>query len=109
MKTEKLFLKDGTVALNDLFVSVGGHEQTNVNFYQVVGLKGKKTVLLRQIAKMKCYEGDMHGCAKAVLDNFVSTKVLEKRVSSDLYVSINSYTVAKKESADATFEFSEYG
>lgn len=38
------------VRVGDIFCVSWGYEQTNVNFYQVVALKGKKTAVVREIA-----------------------------------------------------------
>lgn len=38
------------VRVGDIFYSSWGYEQTNVNFYEVVALKGKKTAVIREIA-----------------------------------------------------------
>lgn len=40
MKT--LTFNNGTVSVGDVFVSSWGYEQTNVNFYQVISVHGKK-------------------------------------------------------------------
>lgn len=39
------------VKVGDIFYTSWGYEQTNLDFYQVVGLVGKVTVKLRKIAK----------------------------------------------------------
>ncbi|WP_407226574.1 hypothetical protein [Enterobacter roggenkampii] len=39
----------GRISVNDVFYSCWGYEQTNINFYQVVQVRGKQTVLLREI------------------------------------------------------------
>lgn len=38
------------VKVGDIFVFSWGYEQTNVNYFQVVGLKGSKQVVIREIA-----------------------------------------------------------
>ncbi|EIE8009597.1 hypothetical protein LDW55_003780, partial [Escherichia coli] len=47
MKT--LTFNNGTVSVGDVFVSSWGYEQTNVNFYQVISVHGKKTVTVQEI------------------------------------------------------------
>ncbi|HCN5512602.1 TPA: hypothetical protein N6023_004603 [Escherichia coli] len=39
-----LTFKNDTVSVGDIFVSSWGYEQTNVTFYQVLSVHGKKTV-----------------------------------------------------------------
>lgn len=38
------------VKIGDIFVFSWGYEQTNINYFQVVGLKGTKQVIIREIA-----------------------------------------------------------
>lgn len=42
---------DANIKVGDVFVCSWGYEQTNINFYQVVSRKGKKTVTVREIAR----------------------------------------------------------
>jgi hypothetical protein len=44
-----LTFKNDTVSVGDVFVSSWGYEQTNVTFYQVLSVHGKKTVTVREI------------------------------------------------------------
>ena len=44
IKMKTLTFNNGTVSVGDVFVSSWGYEQTNVNFYQVISVHGKKTV-----------------------------------------------------------------
>ena len=39
------------VKIGDIFVYSWGYEQTNINYFQVVDLKGEKSVVIREIAK----------------------------------------------------------
>ena len=43
-----LTFKNDTVSVGDVFVSSWGYEQTNVTFYQVLSVHGKKTVTVRE-------------------------------------------------------------
>lgn len=71
------------VKVGDLFVSSWGYEQTNVDFYQVIAVKGK-TFTIREIAS-KTVEGSTypHGMADErmpVRDAFLEgSKPIEKR------------------------------
>ena len=54
------------VRVGDIFCASWGYEQTNVNFYEVVALKGKKTAVVREIAG-ECvggfsYQGTKRAC-----------------------------------------------
>ena len=69
--------------LGKVFYSSWGYDQTNVNFYQVVALKGRKTVILQEI---NCdYEalGDMSGKVKPILDSFKSEETYQRRLNFD--------------------------
>ncbi|EEW8141382.1 hypothetical protein FSF79_025435 [Escherichia coli] len=46
---ETLTFNNGTVSVGDVFVSSWGYEQTNVNFYQVISVHGKKTVTVQEV------------------------------------------------------------
>ncbi|AUP42648.1 hypothetical protein [Escherichia coli] len=48
-KVETLTFNNGTVSVGDVFVSSWGYEQTNVNFYQVISVHGKKTVTVQEV------------------------------------------------------------
>ena len=88
--------------VGDVFKSVWGYEQTNVDYYQVIGFKGKKTVLLREIKRTNfVFTGYEQGQCMPDVDNFASDEILEKRVNVEerygkieVSVKINSYATA---------------
>lgn len=86
------------LAVGDVFYTSWGYEQTNVNFFQVVGLVGARTVELREIAKREEPDsGYPHGMACMVVpaaDAFISDEVLRKRVSAHKTVKIDRGEVA---------------
>jgi len=91
-KTELLDVKVG-----DLFVSSWGYEQTNVDFYQCVEVKGK-TFTLAQIASRTVEDSMMsHGMACDVMparDNFLDQErypLIKKRSFN-----LNSYSYLRK-------------
>ncbi|MCV5331283.1 hypothetical protein OFC87_24075, partial [Escherichia coli] len=53
-----LTFKNDTVSVGDIFVSSWGYEQTNVTFYQVLSVHGKKTVTVREIRANSEYGND---------------------------------------------------
>ena len=74
------------VHVGDIFFDVWGYDQTNVDFYQVVSLKGRHTAVIRKIAGTREYEGDMYGHTSPRRDVFTSdelhtvrTKTAERR------------------------------
>lgn len=50
---------NGEVSVGDVFASSWGYEQTNVSFYQVVSVHGKKTVMVREIRGVANFTYDM--------------------------------------------------
>jgi len=67
--------------LGKVFYSSWGYDQTNVNFYQVVALKGKKTVILQELNSEYRPTGDMSGKVKPIVDSFKSEKTYQKRLN----------------------------
>ncbi|WP_407233719.1 hypothetical protein [Escherichia coli] len=53
-----LTFKNDTVSVGDIFVSSWGYEQTNVTFYRVLSVHGKKTVTVREIRANSEYGND---------------------------------------------------
>lgn len=53
-----------TLKKGAIFYSSWGYDQTNVDFYEVVGFKGKTLVLLRELEQIKEPTGDMYGKTK---------------------------------------------
>ncbi|MEC9434635.1 MAG: hypothetical protein VYD87_17150 [Pseudomonadota bacterium] len=86
------------LAVGDVFYTSWGYEQTNVNFYQVVGLAGARTVELREIGKREepgsAYAHGMACMVVPAADAFVSDEVLRKRVSPHMTVKVDSCETA---------------
>src|SRR5690606_23434396 len=55
-----------SLKVGDILCSCWGYEQTNVDFYQVVELKGKSTVVLQELAQKREYHNDMQGTCIAL-------------------------------------------
>ncbi len=65
-----LTFKNDTVSVGDIFVSSWGYEQTNVTFYRVLSVHGKKTVTVREIRANSEYTDSMVGFKTPVLNDF---------------------------------------
>lgn len=76
------------IAIGDIFTCSWGYEVTYIDYYQVVGFKGKKTVLLREIANNITEDGYNHGKCTPAIDNFVGDEVLEKKV--DCFINLDN-------------------
>lgn len=111
---QTLTINNITIKLDDIFVSSWGYEQTNVNFYQVLGFKGSKTVLLREINKIKTPSKELKftGTVKPIKNNFKPYKILTKQVKAygkdEVAVNIDSCQTAFLLPENETMEYSEY-
>lgn len=110
----KLILRCGSVAVGDIFAASYGYEQTNVSFYQVVALKGKKTVIVKRIkGKFTASHSSMSGEKKPVVDDFFKNEPAVVLRVSDRYhdvpvIKIDSYTTAFLTHKDEVHEYSSW-
>lgn len=102
-----------SIKVGDILVSSWGWEQTNVDFYQVVELKGD-FVKFREIESNKVYDGDMNGRAFPKLGEFCGEVVRRKiqKYCGDATVKISSYAYATVKPIDTVMaegvRFTEY-
>lgn len=75
-KREKELAMPRGVEVGDIFYTSWGYEQTNLDFYQVVGLVGKVTVKLRKIAKDTTEQFRDAGYAVALPGEFVKDEII---------------------------------
>lgn len=71
------------VQVGDLYYDSWGYEQTNIDFYQITGIKGK-TFEITPIAKKYCNEAPSGGMSDNVLpirDKFIGKPVLKRSLS----------------------------
>lgn len=68
--------------MGDIFTCSWGYEVTYIDYYQVVGFKGKSTVLLREIAPQLISDNYNRGTCKPAINSFVSDEILQKRVNA---------------------------
>lgn len=62
------------VHVGDILYSSWGYEQTNISFYQVVGLRGKHTLILRELAAESGEDSHMTGLKRPRRDVFRNDK-----------------------------------
>jgi len=80
-----------TMKIGDIMYSSWGYDQTNVDFYQVVGTT-KNTVKLRKICgKMVEHTQSMAGYTEPVKDSFVSEDIISKRINCRNYGSLSDF------------------
>lgn len=73
------------VHVGDIFYDSWGYEQTNVNFYQVVALRGAHTAVVREIGALERETANMSGDAYPVRDCFVSEREYTVRTKKNPY------------------------
>lgn len=107
---DKLTFRNGSVSVGDIFASAWGYEQTNVNFYQVILLHGKKTVTVRKIRGDYKYNAAMSGEVKPVINNFISEPLKRqvKDYSECPLISIDTVEDAYKSDENESLYFSRY-
>lgn len=95
--------------IGDILDSNWGYEQTNVDFYEVVGLT-PKGVKIRQIESQRSYTGSMYGeCVpvKGMYRGDVKTKQVKATSNGGIYLKLTSYSSAWKWNGKPNF-FSEW-
>ena len=103
-KTEETQNAEG-VHLGDIFYTCWGYEQTNIDFYQVVQLKGKHTIVLRQNEVKRGCAHTYNGLTRPIRDVFktgrrgepytVRTKFIDyhKNGNNELYVCVEGHSL----------------
>ena len=86
---------DRGLELGDVLCASWGWEQTNVDFYEVTGLVGKRTIEYRPIAQTKRSTGFMCGQCRPNPGSYVGTGTYRARASEGA-IRINSFTYARK-------------
>lgn len=71
------------VKVGDMFCDIWGYEQTNVDFYQVVDLKGSTTVVLKPVKKNARMIGDMSYMVSPIKDDFLEGKYKTRLMTND--------------------------
>ena len=92
------------VKVGDIFHYSWGYEQTNANYFQVVALKGQKSVVIREISYKKTETTGFDSykvvpCKNAFLekshfikDNMIgATKMVKGLKSGTIYINIESF------------------
>ncbi len=83
-------LQDTTLKVNDILEGTWGYEQTNVTFYQVLKVVGKRMVEIQEIGASLDWNGGPSAYSTPVPNSFKG-KPERKMVSNGHYISINSY------------------
>lgn len=78
------------IEVGHIFATAWGYDQTNVNFYQVVELKGKRTAILRELNQINNATLDMQGTCTPALDSFLDNDTYTRRISGDKTIKLSS-------------------
>ncbi len=110
MTVSKLVFRNGSVSVNDVLASSWGYEQTNVSFYQVISLHGKKTVTVRKISSEVCRDGAMSGYKKPILNDFIGEPLRRqvKEYDSVPLIKIEDFESARLTTLDKEHFFSSW-
>lgn len=105
-----LIFKNDTVSIGDVFASSWGYEQTNVSFYQVLSVHGKKTVIVREISANSEFTDSMGGFKIPVLNDFIGEPLKRqiKDFGDKLAIQIEVFETAYKTLPKEKHRFSSY-
>jgi hypothetical protein len=81
--------------VGDILYSSWGYDQTNVNFYKVMDVRGKSTVIIQEVALKILKPGRGVDKVVPVPDRIIGDK-LRKRVNPQGRVKIHSFEYAQK-------------
>lgn len=81
--------KPHTLAVGDILYTSWGYEQTNVEFYQVIELKGKTVVVVREIKREIIESSYMAGNVIPVPNAFIGDAI-ERRANPNNYLRISA-------------------
>ena len=79
--------------IDDVLMASWGYEQTNIDYYQVVATRGKRTVTLRKIARQSQVDGFEQGQCVPAVGRFIG-EAFERRANSRGSVAIDSVATA---------------
>ena len=89
------------IHVGDIFYTCWGYDQTNYDFYQVVALKGKHTLVLRENKCVSAMCGDYNGYIRPIRDSFrgeraytVRTQMREYYGKQELFLHINEHSAS---------------
>jgi hypothetical protein len=79
LKVSMAYKPPGKVQVGAILSSSWGYDQTNVDFFEVTGMtKSGRTVTIRELAKIKTYDGDMTGKVRAIPGKYVGAPMTRR-------------------------------
>ena len=94
-KFKELFESNENVQVGDIFYSDWGYDQSNIDFYQVTGKRGKSTVEIRQIGSKSVGQKGGYDKLVPVPNQFIGP-VLKKRIDKSGWIKIEDGIFASK-------------
>lgn len=70
--------RNADYAIGDILYSSWGWEQTNVSFYQVIALKGKASLVVKEVSATYRYTHSMAGYKKPIVDQFITDELVAR-------------------------------
>lgn len=70
-----------------------GYDQTNINYYEVVGFAGNQTLIIREIAQERTEEGWMQGKCVPLKGHYIGPEE-KKRIRGEDSIKYNSFSYA---------------
>jgi len=71
-RQEKSKIAHERPAIGTVLYTCWGYDQTNIDWYQITGYKGKTMVIVREIAEVRKATHDMQGNTAPIMDDFIS-------------------------------------
>lgn len=98
------------VSIDSVFCSSWGYEQTNVTYYQVVDVKGKTTVVLREIqGEVVERDSSMSGMKKYCFNKFIGEAFTKRLSKEGNVIKIESYEYAYLKNDNEPESYTSWG
>lgn len=79
------------IEIGTIYYSSWGYEQTNIDFYQVTGKSGSKTLFFRPIAQTREYDRDDCGSCMPCPNEFTGEE-FKKMINDERWINLTSYS-----------------
>jgi len=67
-----------TLNVGDVLYASWGYDQTNIDFFEVVSVKSKKSVVIRELAQENDHSGDMSGCTMPIRGEYCDDAITKR-------------------------------
>lgn len=90
LATEAELRKRHSLQLGQILYACWGYEQTNIQFYQVIAVRGA-VVDLHELSKDRTPTGDMTAKVRPIVDSFVGAPLHSKRPNGHNTIAVNGH------------------